>query len=159
MYDILLLNNGGRTMTMINVEWIDGAYRIECPVCKKRIQSETKDGGFEGGFEPCEHLYIAYLCDSGMYHPDYEDKESVARIGADLDKLKEKVARHIIQEEGLEDDIEEVMEYEVSEQNSVIYLANNLPENMVAYSVDIYTGGCGGGNWTVKNILIFKTKD
>ena len=145
---------------MQKVEWVDGAYRLECPVCKKRIQSETSDGEWEGGFEPCEHLYIAYLCDSGMYHPNYKDEKEVSKITADLEAIKEKVARNIIEEENLEEtdvSLKEVMEFEVSEENSVVYLANNPTKDMVSYSLDVQTGGCGGGHWTVENLFIFKT--
>jgi hypothetical protein len=144
-------NNRGTEM--IEVENKEG-YEIRCPVCDKRIQSENADGDWEGGFEPCEHLYIAYLCDSGMYYPHYKDKEGVAIIDADLEKLKGKVALDIQKEEGLDIPIEECRE-EVSEENSVVYLANNLPENMVSYCVPIQTGGCGGGHWTVDNLFIF----
>ena len=147
---------------MIEIERVDGAYRLECPVCKQRIQSETSEGEWEGGFEGCPHLYIAYLCDSGMYYPNYKNKKEVAKVEADLEVLKEKVAYYIAEKENYKietpEELAEMMQWEVSEEWSVIYLANHLPENMVAYHLDVPTGGCGGGTWTVDNLFIFKVK-
>ena len=143
---------------MENIEIVDGAYRIVCPVCQQRIQSEDANGEWEGGFEPCEHLHFSYLEDCGLVHP-YDDKQAYKLVEAELEATKllmvaEQKAEDATKEKGTtwsdEDYLEDIQEDEV-----ILYYAKHLGDDKISYYIEVQSGGCGGGHWKVKNIFVF----
>lgn len=136
------------------IEWKDDSYRVECPVCKQRIQSETAEGDFEGGFVACEHLHFSFHEGWGIIHPQpYHD---MAHIESQLLLAKIRIARDRHEKDKGAWTVEEYLD-DITQDEAVEYYAMHPEAGMVSYCLKVPAGGCGGSRRKVNNLFVFKT--